>query len=92
MADQVVRGRQCLDCGHRWFTVEVGVPDYAVGWSSTQLRKPVLRVPMELSAVGTGMRDRPIITLQHEEAQNSLEALREANARRAAEAEARYGM
>lgn len=53
--DQVVRRRQCLDCGHKWFTVEVAVPDYAVGWSAAHLRKPVLRIPLELSAGATRM-------------------------------------
>lgn len=49
LADQVVRRRVCADCGHKWFTVEVAVPDYAVGWSAAHLSKPVLRVPLELS-------------------------------------------
>lgn len=89
---QVVRRRQCLDCGHRWFTVEMTVPDYAVGWSATHLRKPVLRVPLELSAAGTAGWGRSIIPLEHVEAKDQLEPLREANARRAAEAEAHYGM
>lgn len=56
LADQVVRRRQCADCGHRWFTVEMTVPDYAVGWSATHLRKPVLRVPLELSTGHTKLR------------------------------------
>ena len=54
--DQVMRKRTCADCGHKWFTVEVAVPDYAVGWSAAHLRKPVLRVPMELNAGATRMR------------------------------------
>lgn len=50
--DQVVRKRVCLDCGKAWFTVEVIVPNYAVGWSEGLGKKPVLRVPAEVS---TGM-------------------------------------
>lgn len=86
--DQVVRRRQCADCGHRWFTVEMAVPDYAVGWSATHLRKPVLRVPLELNAGHTKSR------VEHVEAKDQIAPLREASARRAAEAEAeaRYGM
>lgn len=84
--DQVMRRRACADCGHKWFTVEVAVPDYAVGWSAAHMSKPVLRVPMELSAGATRLR------VEHVEAQDHLKLLRESNARRAAEAEARYGM
>ena len=47
--DQVVRRRACVDCGHKWYTVEIAVPDYAVGWSVDHMHKPVLRVPLELS-------------------------------------------
>ena len=50
--DQIVRKRVCGDCGHAWFTVEVEVPKYAVGWSAGLQRKPVLRVPAEVT---TGM-------------------------------------
>ena len=56
LPDQVVRRRQCADCGHKWFTVEVTVPDYAVGWSVAHGHKPVLRVPLELSAGHTKLR------------------------------------
>jgi hypothetical protein len=56
LSDQVVRRRVCGDCGHRWFTVELTVPDYAVGWSAAHLRKPVLRVPLELTAGATRLR------------------------------------
>jgi len=52
MADQIVRKRVCKDCGHIWFTVEVIVPKYAVGWATGLQRKPVLRVPVEVT---TGM-------------------------------------
>jgi DNA-directed RNA polymerase subunit RPC12/RpoP len=77
--DQVMRRRQCGDCGHRWFTVELAVPDYAVGWSAAHKSKPVLRAPVELKA-------------GHVEAKDRLAALREANARREAKAVGRYGM
>ena len=86
LTDQVVRRRQCVDCGHKWFTVEMAVPDYAVGWSATHLRKPVLRVPLELNTGHTKSR------VEHIEAKDRIELLRDANARRAAKAEARYGM
>lgn len=56
LGDQVMRRRQCSDCGHKWFTVEVAVPDYAVGWSALHKNKPVLRVPVELSAGATKLR------------------------------------
>jgi len=36
--------------------VEVTVPDYAVGWSVAHGHKPVLRVPLELSAGHTKLR------------------------------------
>jgi len=52
MDDQIVRKRVCGDCGHVWFTVETIVPDHAIGWSGTLQRKPVLRVPVEVT---TGM-------------------------------------
>lgn len=76
LADQVVRKRVCLDCGHRWFTVEVMVPEYAVGWSALHKNKPVLRVPMELVAGATRLR------LEHIEAQDTFAALQAFNERR----------
>jgi DNA-directed RNA polymerase subunit RPC12/RpoP len=60
LADQVVRRRACADCGHKWFTVELIVPDYAVGWSSVHNNKPVLRVPLELSSGHTLLRVEPV--------------------------------
>lgn len=48
--DQTVRKRRCADCGHVWFTVEIEVNRYAVGWSHEHQRKPVLRLPVELEA------------------------------------------
>lgn len=50
-----VRKRQCVDCGHSWFTVELAVSPVVVGWSrrAKGQSKPELRVPVEL-AVGEG--------------------------------------
>ena len=59
--NQTVRKRQCRECRHVWFTVELQVSRYAVGWSNEHMRKPVLRVPVELSAEVTpgGLADAP---------------------------------
>ena len=92
LSDQMVRRRVCADCGHKWFTVEMAVPDYAVGWSATHLRKPVIRVPLELVATGQATRGRIISQLEHVEAKDQLAPLRESSARRATETEARYGI
>ena len=81
MADQTVRKRACENCGNTWYTVEVTVPSYAVGWSARHSRKPVLRVPIDVTAGHTRMR------ASHEEASDQLAPLREANARRSAEAD-----
>lgn len=54
-ATETVRKRQCLDCGHVWFTVELPVSSMVVGWGR-QVRgqsKPELRVPVELTVGGT---------------------------------------
>ena len=75
--DQVMRKRTCADCGHKWFTVEVAVPDYAVGWSAEHLRKPVLRTPVTVTAT-------------HQEPKDRLAALREASERRSMEADLRH--
>ena len=48
-SDQVIRKRVCNDCKTRWFTVELEVPTYAVGWSGAS-GKPVLRAPLTLKA------------------------------------------
>ena len=84
--DQIVRRRVCQSCGHAWFTVEVPVPNYAVGWSKGHLRKPVLRVPLDLQAAHTRLR------VGHVEAKDQLAALREASERRSAEADERHRM
>jgi hypothetical protein len=77
--DQIVRKRVCEACGHVWFTVELVVPSYAVGWSVAHQRKPVLRAPVELKAT-------------HMEAKDQIAALRAAAERKSAEADRRYGM
>ena len=46
---QTIRKRRCRDCAHVWFTVELQVPDYAIGWSNRHEGKPVLRVPVDLT-------------------------------------------
>jgi hypothetical protein len=48
LPDEVVRKRVCGDCGDAWFTVEVRVPEYAIGWSDRHQHKPVLRTPITL--------------------------------------------
>jgi hypothetical protein len=48
LPDEVVRKRVCGSCGGHWFTVEVRVPDYAIGWSNDHQKKPVLRTPLTL--------------------------------------------
>lgn len=57
---QTVRKRRCVDCGHIWFTVELEVSRYAIGWSHQHESKPVLRVPVELTPELTpgGLSDR----------------------------------
>ena len=53
-ASVTVRKRQCADCGHVWFTVELPVSPAVVGWGRIDAKgqsKPVLRVPVEI-AVG----------------------------------------
>ena len=83
MDDQIVRKRACNDCGHIWFTVEVIVPKYSIGWSAGLQRKPVLRVPAEVT---TG---HVRVGASHVEAQDYIENLLEANRRRSEAAELR---
>lgn len=45
---QTIRKRRCQSCGHIWFTVELTVPDYAMGWSHKHEGKPVLRMAIPL--------------------------------------------
>ena len=85
MADQTVRKRACENCGNAWYTVEVTVPSYAVGWSARHSRKPVLRVPIDVTVGYTRMR------ASHEEAQDPRANLtQEANKRSAAESGERH--
>ena len=53
LPDQVVRKRECAECGHGWFTVEAEVNRFAIGWSTEYQNKPVLReaVTLELGFV-----------------------------------------
>ncbi len=61
LPDQIVRRRVCGDCGHAWFTIELVVPDDAVGWSALHGNRPVLREPVLLhaAAVPPGAVGRP---------------------------------
>jgi len=58
---QTIRKRRCVDCGHVWFTVEVEVDRYAIGWSNQHESKPVIRVPVDLEVEVTpgGLADLP---------------------------------
>ena len=85
MADQTVRKRACENCGNVWYTVEATVPSYAVGWSARHSRKPVLRVPIDVTVGHTRMR------ASHKEAQDPRANLtQEANERRSRAADARH--
>jgi hypothetical protein len=66
-----------------WFTVEVAVPSYAIGWRAAN-GKPVLRVPVEVTAGHTR------IGLSHEEGKDQIALLREANERKSRESDARH--
>lgn len=59
--DQTVRKRRCGDCDHVWFTVELQVNRYAVGWSRDHQSKPVLReqVKLEPELTPGGLVDQP---------------------------------
>jgi hypothetical protein len=48
LPDQVVRKRECAECGHGWFTVEAEVNRFAIGWSTEYQNKPVLREAVTL--------------------------------------------
>jgi len=87
LPDHIVRKRRCVSCGHQWFTVEVIVPDYAVGWSKLHRSKPVLRVPVELTVGHTKLGTAAAV-----EAQDQLAPLREANKRRSAKADQRHAL
>jgi hypothetical protein len=78
-----VRKRVCEACGHVWFTVEVPVPSYVIGWRASN-GKPVLRVPVEVKA------GRTRIGLSHEEGKDQIALLREANERKSRASDARH--
>jgi len=61
LPDQVVRKRECAECGHGWFTVEAEVSRFAIGWSTEYQNKPVLReaVTLELGFVPPLPAGRP---------------------------------
>lgn len=84
LADQTMRKRHCISCDHVWYTVELTVPTYAVGWEVKHKRKPVLRVPVELVAGATRLR------VTHIEAKDRIELLREANRRKSERSDARH--
>lgn len=58
MPEQTVRQRLCTDCAHRWYTVEVTVPNTAIGWEAAQRAqsKPVLREAVRVELLGTERR------------------------------------
>ena len=58
---QTIRKRRCAACGHVWFTVEMEVNRYAMGWSGLHHHKPVVRVAVELRPEVTpgGLADQP---------------------------------
>jgi hypothetical protein len=84
LTDQIVRKRVCKDCGHVWFTVEVIVPKFVIGWAAGLDRKPVLRVPMEITAGRVQMRT------EHVEPKDQVAPLLEANRRRSMLAELKH--
>jgi len=49
LPDQIVRKRTCCGCHYIWFTVEIVVPYYAVGWSPRHKCKPFLRAPVTVT-------------------------------------------
>lgn len=45
--NHAVRRRQCVDCQHVWFTVELIAPDYVCSWENQSGlgSKPCLKLP-----------------------------------------------
>jgi hypothetical protein len=82
-AEHTLRKRLCEACGHVWFTAEVPVPSYAVGWQGSS-GKPVLRAPLTVKAGHTE------IGLSYEEGKNQIALLQEANERRSMASDARH--
>jgi len=76
-ATQTVRKRVCQDCGNTWFSVEIVVPDFAVGWSAIGGggSKPVLRVPIDVTLQHVEEVDRTALcrsTVQVRQARRDL--------------------
>lgn len=49
--NHTTRQRECKDCKHKWFTIELEVASWAVGWEKLKSGfggKPTLRVPVLL--------------------------------------------
>jgi DNA-directed RNA polymerase subunit RPC12/RpoP len=49
--EHTTRQRKCSNCGHKWFTVELEVQSWAIGWEKLSTGfggKPTLRVPVQL--------------------------------------------
>jgi hypothetical protein len=82
-AEHTLRKRLCEACGHVWFTAEVPVPSYAVGWQGSS-GKPVLRAPLTVKA------GRTEIGLSHEEGKDQIALLQEANERRSRASDTRH--
>lgn len=69
LSDQIVRKRECCACHHAWFTVEVAVPNYAIGWSPGHKGKPVLRAPVTVTTSFIETRDGLAIAREKREQQ-----------------------
>ena len=49
--NHTTRQRVCNDCKHKWYTIELEIESWAVGWEKLNLRfggKPTVRVPVSL--------------------------------------------
>jgi hypothetical protein len=66
-----------------WFTVEVEVPAYAVGWQGSS-GKPVFRAPLTVKAGCTQ------IGLSHEDAKDQMAGLQTWNEQKSKAADARH--
>ena len=85
LTDQTMRQRMCEACGHKWFTVEVAVPSYAVGWTSSSGR-PVLRAPLTVEVSAPNY----MVSLNHEEPKDQMAGLRAWNEQKSRAADARH--
>ena len=82
-AEHTLRKRLCEACGHVWFTAEVSVPTYAVGWQGSS-GKPVLRAPLTVKA------GRTQIGLSHEDAKDQMAGLQAWNEQKSNAADTRH--